>query len=146
MKSIKKKVQNEMKLTFPSDSKNESFARYSVTAFVSQLDPTVDELADIRTAVSEAVTNCIIHGYRGVRGAIAVKAVLYTDRSVKITVVDKGCGISDIETAMQPLYTTDSSGERGGMGFAIMQSFCDSLKVHSRVGAGTRVIMTKRLK
>ncbi len=146
MKITRKKKINEMKLTFPSDSKNESFARYAVTSFVLQLDPRVDELADIRTAVSEAVTNSIIHGYKGTVGMVLLKTVLYDDKSVKITVSDKGCGIPDIETAMQPLYTTDNSGERGGMGFAIMKSFCDGLKVTSAVGTGTKVVMTKRLK
>ncbi len=143
---MKKSVINEMKLSFISDSKNESFARYSVTAFVAQLDPNVEEAADIRTAVSEAVTNCIIHGYRGVLGKITVEVKLYSDRSVKIKISDRGCGIEDIEKAMQPLYTSDLSGERGGMGFAIMKSFCDRLSVISRVGYGTSVSMTKRLK
>ena len=135
-----------MKLIFDSDSRNEAFARYAVTAFVSRLDPSTDELADIRTAVSEAVTNSIIHGYKGKIGEVRVEAVIYSDRSVKITVTDKGCGIEDIEMARQPLFTTDESGERGGMGFAIMESFSDSFRVRSRVGKGTKVSMIKRLK
>lgn len=143
---MKKTVMNSMKLTFDSDSRNEAFARYAVTAFVSRLDPCTDELADIRTAVSEAVTNSIIHGYKGMAGEVKVETALYTDRSVKITVSDKGCGIEDVEMARQPLFTTDESGERGGMGFAIMESFSDSFKVKSKVGRGTKVSMIKKLK
>ncbi len=135
-----------MKTVFDSDSRNESFARYAVTAFIARLDPEVSELADIRTSVSEAVTNCIIHGYKGGKGNVRVDVTLYDDRSVKITVSDRGCGIADIEQAKMPLFTTDESGERGGMGFAIMESFCDSLKVRSKVGQGTAVTMTKKLK
>lgn len=143
---MKKTAVNYMKLIFDSDSRNEAFARYTVTAFVSRLDPTTDELADIRTAVSEAVTNSIIHGYKGTSGEIRLEAVIYSDRSVKITVTDKGCGIENIEMARQPLFTTDESGERGGMGFAIMESFSDSFRVRSRVGYGTKVSMIKRLR
>lgn len=143
---MKNSVTNIMKLSFPSDSRNESFARYSVTAFAAQLDPDTGELAEIRTAVSEAVTNCIIHGYRSGKGKINIETRLYTDRTVKIKISDKGCGIEDIDQAMQPLFTTDRSGERGGMGFAIMESFCDKLKVVSKPGAGTTVTMTKKLK
>ncbi len=137
---------NEMKLCFVSDSRNESFARYSVTAFAAQLDPNMEELADIRTAVSEAVTNCIVHGYRGRSGKITVDAKLFDDRSLKIRISDRGCGIENIDQAMQPLFTTDTSGERGGMGFAIMQSFSDRLDVNSKPGRGTTVTMTKKLK
>lgn len=143
---MKKKVTNEMSMQFTSDSRNESFARYAVTSFISQLDPAMDELADLRTAVSEAVTNSIIHGYKGVIGVVKVGVRLYDDRSVRIKISDKGCGIEDVEQAMQPLYTTDSSGERGGMGFAIMQSFSDHLSVKSKVGIGTQVVMVKKLK
>ena len=143
---MKNSVTNIMKLSFPSDSRNESFARYSVTAFAAQLDPDTEELAEIRTAVSEAVTNCIIHGYRGGQGKIIIETRLCADRTVKIKISDRGCGIEDIDQAMQPLFTTDRSGERGGMGFAIMESFCDKLKVVSKPGAGTTVTMTKKLK
>lgn len=143
---MKNSVTNIMKLSFPSDSRNESFARYSVTAFAAQLDPDTEELAEIRTAVSEAVTNCIIHGYRGGQGKIIIETRLCADRTVKIKISDRGCGIEDINQAMQPLFTTDRSGERGGMGFAIMESFCDKLKVVSKPGAGTTVTMTKKLK
>ena len=142
---MRRKSMNEMKLIFPSDSRNESYARYAVTAFVAQLDPTTEELADIRTAVSEAVTNGIIHGYRGMKGLIQVETRLYENRVVVIVVKDKGRGIEDIEQARQPLFTTDGSGERGGMGFAIMESFSDKLSIRSTVGKGTTVTMTKRL-
>lgn len=146
MDVMKKTIMNTMRLSFDSDSRNEAFARYVITAFISRLDPCTDELADIRTMVSEAVTNCIIHGYRGITGEIRLEAVLYTDRSLKITVSDKGCGIEDVELARQPLFTTDESGERGGMGFAIMESFCDIFGVKTKVGKGTKVSMIKKLK
>ena len=142
---MKKELVNRMKTVFDSDSRNESFARYAVTAFIARLDPDVSELADIRTAVSEAVTNAIIHGYKGREGNVTVDVSLYSDRSIKITVTDRGCGIEDIERAKLPLFTTDESGERGGMGFAIMESFCDKLKVRSTLGRGTSVTMIKRL-
>ena len=142
---MKRNSINEMKLIFPSESRNESYARYAVTAFVAQLDPTTEELADIRTAVSEAVTNGILHGYRGTSGKVWVEVKLYEDRTVRITVRDKGCGIEDIEKARQPLFTGDPSGERGGMGFTIMESFSDRLTVRSQPGKGTTVTMTKRL-
>ncbi len=135
-----------MKTVFDSDSRNESFARYAVTAFIARLDPDVGELADIRTAVSEAVTNAIIHGYKSKAGSVALEVRIYSDRSVRISVSDRGCGIEDIERAKLPLFTTDESGERGGMGFAIMESFSDRLKVRSVLGRGTTVTMTKKLK
>lgn len=143
---MKKQIMNSMKAVFDSDSRNEAFARYAVTAFVSRLDPDTEELADIRTAVSEAVTNCIIHGYKGRSGNVRLEVVLYDDRSVKITVSDRGCGIKDIEQARQPLFTTDDSGERGGMGFVIMESFSDRFRVRSSEGKGTTVTMIKKLK
>ncbi len=143
---MKKTMINKMKTVFDSDSRNESFARYAVTAFISRLDPDVSELADIRTAVSEAVTNAIIHGYKGKTGNVIVEVCTYSDRSVRITVSDRGCGIADIEQAKTPLFTTDESGERGGMGFAIMESFSDRLKVRSILGRGTTVTMIKKLK
>ena len=142
---MKRNCINEMKLVFPSDSRNESYARYAVTAFVAQLDPTTEELADIRTAVSEAVTNGIIHGYRGTRGNIQVEATLYEDRTVRIRVKDKGCGISDIKQAMEPLYTTCPSEERSGMGFTVIAGFSDKLKVSSDVGKGTTVTIEKKV-
>lgn len=143
---MKKILTNKMKTVFDSDSRNESFARYAVTAFIARLDPDVSELADIRTAVSEAVTNAIIHGYKSKEGNVIVEVRIYSDRSVRITVSDRGCGIENIEQAKLPLFTTDESGERGGMGFAIMESFSDRLNVRSAVGRGTTVTMTKKLK
>lgn len=138
--------QNEFELRFMSKSVNEAFARGAVSAFLSQLDPSIQELSDIRTAVSEAVTNAIIHGYREQPGIVHITVRYYSDRSIYIRVSDKGCGISDIERAMEPLYTGDPSGERGGMGFTIMKSFMDELSVRSKPGAGTTVVLRKRLK
>ena len=142
---MKRKPMNEMTLIFPSESQNERYARSAVSAFVAQLDPDTEETADICTMVSEAVTNCILHAYRGTRGNVTVNTKLYEDRTVRIRVKDEGCGIADIEQARRPLFTTDHSGERGGMGFAIMESFSDRLAVRSKVGQGTTVTMTKRL-
>jgi len=140
---------NEFSMTFLAKSENESFARQTVTAFIAQLDPTVSELADIRTAVSEAVTNSIIHGYRSApptqNNQVYITAKYYSDRTIVIRIRDKGCGIADIELCRQPLYTTDKSGERGGMGFAIMENFCDKIKIHSVVGRGTTICLTKKL-
>mgnify|MGYP001340304896 CR=1 FL=1 len=142
---MKNKPVNEMRLEFNSKSINEGFARYAVSAFVAQLDPTVEELSDLRCAVSEAVTNAIIHGYRDTPGTVYITCKYYEDRTVKIKVTDKGVGIEDIKQAMQPLYTTDPTGERGGMGFAMMQSFTDRLSVRSKPGKGTSVTLTKKL-
>lgn len=136
------KPQNEMKLVFPSKSANEGFARAAVAAFVSQLDPAVDELADIRTAVSEAVTNCIVHAYKDAIGDIHLQARLYEDGRVVIKVRDKGCGIEDVEQAMEPLFTTGGE-ERSGLGFSVMESFTDKLKVTSRKDKGTTVTLVK---
>lgn len=141
---MKNKPVNEMRLEIESKSINEGFARYAVSAFAAQLDPTVEELSDLRCAVSEAVTNAIIHGYRDRQGIVYITAKYYEDRTIKIKVTDKGVGIEDIKQAMQPLYTTDPSGERGGMGFAVMQSFTDNLAVRSKPGKGTTVTMTKK--
>ena len=136
------KPNNEMKLSFPSRSANEGFARAAVAAFVAQLDPAVDELADIRTAVSEAVTNCIVHAYPDAIGEIILQARLYPEGRVVIKIRDRGCGIEDIRQAMEPLFTTGGE-ERAGLGFAVMQSFCDSVRVTSAVGRGTSVTLTK---
>lgn len=138
------KAQNEMKITLLSRSSNESFARVAVAAFVSQLDPTIDELNDIKTAVSEAVTNCIVHAYREEIGNIYITVGIYEGGKVRIKIRDTGCGIADIDQAMEPLFTT-AGGERAGLGFAVMQSFMDGLKVHSKVGRGTTVTLTKNL-
>ena len=128
---------NEMSLSFPSKSSNEAFARSAVSAFIIGLDPTVAELSDIKTAVSEAVTNCIVHGYRRESGKI------YENNKVVIKIRDKGCGIADIEKAMEPLFTTAPEEDRAGLGFAVMQSFCDKVKVKSTVGKGTAVTLEK---
>jgi stage II sporulation protein AB (anti-sigma F factor) len=133
---------NEMKLEFLSKSSNEAFARVVAAAFVSQLDPTIEELADVRTAVSEAVTNAIIHGYEDRIGIIRMMCRLY-DRSVEIEISDEGRGIEDIEQAMQPLYTSKPEMERSGMGFTVMESFMDMVEVRSKPGEGTTVILYK---
>lgn len=135
---------NEMKLSFLSKSANESFARAAVSAFVLQLDPTVSELADIKTAVSEAVTNCIVHAYAGTAGTIYITAQIFPKGRFVIKVRDKGCGIEDIRQAMEPLYTTGGE-ERAGLGFAVMMSFMDKVKVSSQPQKGTLVTMTKLL-
>ena len=136
---------NEMKMELPSRSCNEGFARTAVAAFVAQLDPAVDEVADIRTAVSEAVTNCIVHAYRGTEGLIYITVMLPDAHTVRVAVRDKGCGIADVQRAREPLFTTDAAGERSGMGFTVMENFMDKLSVHSHEGVGTVVIMTKRI-
>lgn len=133
---------NEMKLEFISKSANEAFARISVAAFASQLDPTIDELADIKTAVSEAVTNSIIHGYENASGIVKVEARI-KDNCVEVQVSDSGKGIEDIELAKRPLYTTKANLERSGMGFTIMESFMDELKIESIPDMGTKVTMKK---
>ncbi len=135
---------NNFYLKIPSRSANESFARVAVSAFVSQLDPTLEELSDIKTAVSEAVTNSIVHAYKNQIGNIYITAEIYEDRSIKIRIRDSGCGIDDVSKALQPLFTT-VGGERSGLGFSVMQSFMDYLKVTSKVGKGTTVIMKKVL-
>lgn len=139
-------VKNEMKIEFLSKSQNEAFARVVIAAFVSQLDPTIEELADIKTAVSEAVTNSIIHGYEGKSGYITMIARLLDDDMVEIEVIDEGKGIEDVAQARKPLFTTKPELERSGMGFTIMETFMDSLDVYSELGKGTRVVMTKRIK
>lgn len=137
-----KKPINEMKLVIPSRSANEGFARSAVAAFVAQLDPAVDELADIRTAVSEAVTNCIVHAYPDAIGDIILTVRLYADGKVVIKVRDKGCGIENVEQAMEPLFTTGGE-ERSGLGFSVMESFTDKLRVSSKKGKGTVVTLEK---
>jgi len=136
---------NELKFKLPSYSVNEASARAVVASFCAALNPTVEEFSDIRCAVSEAVTNCIVHAYRDVIGYITVDVRLYSDRSLKIDVRDKGCGIADVERAVEPLFTTDPDGERSGMGFTVMENFMDSMSVKSTVGKGTRVTMRKKL-
>lgn len=136
---------NEMKLEFLSKSCNEAFARIAVAAFASQLDPTIEEIADIKTAVSEAVTNCIIHGYENKEGIVKLNCMI-KDNSIIIQVSDTGVGIEDINTAKEPLYTSKPNLERSGMGFTIMQSFMDELNVESVVNLGTKVTMKKVIK
>ncbi len=133
---------NEMKVTFPSRSANEGFARAVVASFLSQLDPAVDELSDLRTAVSEAVTNCIVHAYPDSIGDITVQMRLYENGRTVVKVRDRGCGIDDVEQAMEPLFTTGGD-DRSGLGFSVMESFTDRLKVSSRKGKGTVVTMEK---
>lgn len=133
---------NEMNINFFSRSYNEGFARTVVASFVSQLDPTIDELADIKTAVSEAVTNCIVHGYKTGIGKIYISSKIYSNGKIIIKIKDRGCGIENIEKAMEPLFTTGGS-ERSGLGFAVMQSFMDKIKVTSKVGKGTTVTLQK---
>ena len=137
--------QNEMKLIFDARSVNESFARVAVAAFIAELNPTLDEIADIKTAVSEAVTNCIVHAYPDHIGPVVMSIAVYPGREVHITVSDKGVGIPDIPQAMEPLFTTGNPEERSGLGFAVMQSFMDKVKVTSRPGKGTKVLLIKRL-
>lgn len=133
---------NEMNINFFSRSCNEGFARTVVASFVSQLDPTIDELADIKTAVSEAVTNSIVHGYKAGIGKIYISSKIYSNGKILIKIKDKGCGIENIEKAMEPLFTTGGS-DRSGLGFAVMQSFMDRIKVTSKVGKGTTVTLQK---
>lgn len=135
---------NEIKITLLSKSNNESFARAAVVAFVAQLDPTVEELNDIKTAVSEAVTNCIVHAYRENLGNIYITVGIYENRVIKLKIKDKGCGIENLEQAMTPMYSS-LGGERAGLGFAVMQTFMDKLSVRSAVNKGTTVTMGKRL-
>ena len=137
---------NSMKLYLPSLSINESMARQAVASFVAQLNPTIEEIADIKCAVSEAVTNAIVHGYRYKSGIVYIGVKYYSDRTVVIEIRDKGCGIKNVKEAMTPLFTTDTSGERSGMGFAVMQTFMDKLDVFSQLDKGVRVLMTKHLK
>ncbi len=127
-----------------SRSANESFARVAVSSFVTQLDPTIEEINDIKTAVSEAVTNCIVHAYKNEIGNIYITVRILECNVVEIKIRDKGCGIPNIEQAMEPLFTT-AGGERAGLGFAVMQSFMDNLRVKSKVGSGTTVTMKKRI-
>ncbi len=136
------KIINEMKLIFDSRSINESFARSAVAGFLIQTDPTIAELNDVKTAVSEAVTNCVVHAYKDTIGKITVKVQITDNNRVILQVTDKGLGIPDIRQAMQPLFTTGGN-ERAGLGFAVMQSFMDNVKVISKVGKGTTVTMEK---
>lgn len=134
--------ENEMKLEFSSKSENEAFARITVASFASQLNPTIEQISDIKTAVSEAVTNCIIHGYENKTGQIKVECKIQ-GKTIEIIIIDNGKGIKDIEKAKEPLYTTKPELERSGMGFTIMESFMDELKIESVEEVGTKIKMKK---
>lgn len=136
---------NEMKLEFLSKSSNEAFARITVAAFAAQLDPTIEELADIKTAVSEAVTNAIIHGYEEKKGVVKMRCQIVNNELI-VEISDNGQGIENIDLAKQPLYTTKPNLERSGMGFTIMESFMDEVEIESIVGMGTKVTMKKKIK
>ncbi len=139
-------MKNKMTLSFLSRSSNEGFARVAVAGFLMQLDPNVDELSEIKTVVSEAVTNAIVHGYRDKIGTVYISASWDMRETVTITVRDKGCGIEDINKARRPLYTSCTTGERAGMGFTIMENFSDSLKVYSIPNKGTKVVIRRKLR
>lgn len=136
---------NEMKMTLESRSVNEGFARTAVSAFAAQLDPTVEEINDLKTAVSEAVTNCIVHAYREQVGRIYITASIYENGLVRVKIRDRGCGIPDVHKAMEPLYTT-LGGERSGLGFTVMESFSDHVRVRSETGRGTTVVIDKKVR
>ena len=139
-------MHNRMEVRFLSRAQNEAFARVSIAAFAVQLNPTLPEMADIKTAVSEAVTNAIVHGYRGREDGEVVLAAAYgDDRMLNVTVQDMGCGIRDIAAAMQPFYSTGDGAERSGMGFCVMQTFMDAVEVDSTPGEGTTVLLRKRI-
>lgn len=143
-----KKIINEMKLRLPASSVNEAVARACISAFVAEANPTLEELCDLRCALSEAVTNSIVHAYKGMdkeRCYVYISVRLYETREVSIEVSDNGCGIEDIELARTPMFTTGEPSERCGMGFLVMDNFTDTLTVHSTVGKGTRVLMRKKL-
>ena len=135
---------NQLKMIFDSRSINESFSRMAVATFCSQLDMTVDELGDIKTVVSEAVTNCIVHAYKNEIGNIYITCTVFENGVIRITVRDKGCGIENVKQAMEPLYTS-LGGDRSGLGFSVMESFSDKLKVRSKAGAGTTVTIEKKI-
>ncbi len=137
-------TENKVKITFPSKSVNEGFARNIIASFASQTDPTLDELADVKTAVSEAVTNCIVHAYKDKIGLITLSAVLYKDGKITVIISDKGCGMPNVQKAMEPMFTTGGQ-ERAGLGFAVMESFMDDVRVRSTPGKGTRVTLIKKL-
>ena len=139
-------IVNEMRLEFRSRPENESLARMVVSAFIMPVNPTLEQLGDVKTAVSEAVTNAIVHGYRGGAGLVRLRATLDERGRLWVEIADKGCGIADIEQAMQPLWSSAPAEERAGLGFTVMQSFTDSLTVRSREGSGTTVIMRKKMR
>ncbi|MBE6741947.1 MAG: anti-sigma F factor [Ruminococcaceae bacterium] len=135
---------NEFNLNIESRSVNESFCRVVISAFIAPLDPTIEELSDLKTALSEAVTNSIVHGYKNTKGKIYINAKIKRDNTVVIKIRDKGRGIEDIKKAMTPLYSTGDS-DRAGLGFTVMESFCDKVKVFSKPDKGTTVVLTKKI-
>lgn len=137
-------INNEFKLAVDSRSVNEAFCRVVVSSFAGQLDPTIDELTDLKTAVSEAVTNCIVHGYFNSFGKIYITGQIIDNSTIRIRIKDKGIGIENIQQAMTPLFTT-GGGDRAGLGFTVMQSFCDDVRLQSTLGKGTTVTLTKRI-
>ncbi len=145
MRQRKRKEENRMQLCLPSYSVNEGIARAAVAAFCAQANPSVTELADVKCAVSEAVTNCIVHAYKNKVGTVYITVSLLRGGVLRVAVRDKGCGIEDVRRAREPLYTTDAAGERSGMGFTVLENFMDKLSVYSRKGEGTLVVMTKRI-
>ena len=140
------RIKNEMRLDFPAAGKNESFARLVISAFILPLDPTLEELSDVKTAVSEAVTNAIVHGYGGGEGTVRLHATLFEDDLLRVDVIDAGRGIENVEMARTPFFTTCEDDERSGMGFTVMESFMDAVKVTSKIGRGTTVRLEKRLR
>ena len=138
-------ISNEIRVDFPSLGENEGLARLVISAFLLPLDPTVEELADVKTAVSEAVTNAIVHGYAQRRGTVRLHAFLYDDNTLRVDVIDNGCGIADVEQARKPFFSTMAAQERSGMGFTIIESFMDNTEVFSQPGKGTTVRMTKKI-
>ena len=137
-------MKNEVKIQFLSKSENESFARMTVAALMANMDPTVEELADVKTAVSEAVTNSIIHGYSNANGIVYMECVT-DENTITITIKDNGKGIEDVKQAMEPMFTTNTDGERSGMGFTVMETFMDSISVDSIPGVGTKVTLVKQI-
>ncbi len=142
---MKQAIINRMQMSFPAISVNEQFARMAVAAFVAQIDPTATQLSDLKTAVSEAVTNAIVHGYRNRPGQVYLSCKLYADHTLWVRIRDTGCGIEDIPLAMTPLYSSALEEERAGLGFAVMEAFCDKIRVSSQPGKGTSVILMKKM-
>lgn len=140
-----KKPINRMKMEFSSLSENESFARLAISAFAVQLDPVISDMEDIKTAVSEAVTNAIVHGYEGEEGIVKIEAILFED-GIEITIEDFGRGIHNIEMARRPMFTTKPEEERSGLGFTVMEAFMDNLEVFSKPHVGTKIVMYKKLR
>lgn len=139
------KIKNEMRLDFPAKSENEAFARMVISGFMLPLNPTIEEMADVKTAVSEAVTNAIVHGYGGGKGTVRLHAIYTEDGVVTVDIIDRGCGIRDVKSAMQPFFTTADGDERSGMGFTVMESFMDVVEVKSAVDQGTTVRLVKQI-